>query len=88
MIVTKLKFLIDAMPLSDPTISDIRVVRAIDKERIKYYSFMPYALYAETMEYRNYHRIFDNSFSEPLTRYDAGYGRASLVSNFKMEDKK
>lgn len=81
MIDKKLEVLIEAMPLPDPTISDIRIVRAIDKRIIKSYSFMPHVLYAETMKYRNYHRMFESSFSEPLTRYDADYGRASLVSN-------
>lgn len=42
MIDKKLGALIEAMPLPDPTISDIRIVRAIDKRIIKSYSFMPH----------------------------------------------
>ncbi len=80
MIKKKLEVLLESIPLSDPSISDIRQVRAIDRARMKLYSFRPHALYAETMQSRVYHRIFENSFSESMTKYDANYGRAFLTS--------
>ena len=76
----KLETLVDSMPLSDPNISDIRRVRAIDRARMKLYSFMPYTIYAETVKSRVYHRAFENSFSESMTKYDENYGRAFLTS--------
>jgi len=81
----KLNAILAAMPLPDPTDHDIRHVRAVDKRIIKSFSFMPMVLYAETMEYRNYHRMFENTFSEPMTRFDADYGRASLVGRAKKK---
>ena len=76
----KLEVLVDSMPLSDPNISDIRFVRAVDRAQMKLYSFRPYALYARTVKSRVYHRVFENSFSESMTKYDANYGRAFLTS--------
>ena len=80
MVMRKLELIVDSMPLSDPNISDIRFVRAVDRARMKLISFRPHALYARTVKTRVFHRVWENSFSEPLTKYDANYGRAFLTS--------
>ncbi len=67
------------MPLSDPNISDIRQVRAIDRARMKLRPINPHAMYAKMIRARVYHRAQENSFSECMIMYDSGYGRASLT---------
>lgn len=83
MIVGKLDMLAEAMPLSDPHMYDIRDVRAATKKRLKLYSYTPHAIYIKSLKSRQYHRIFENSFSERRTRLDE-CGRLSLTS-FKRE---
>lgn len=80
MIMKKIEVIVDSMPLSDPNISDIRYVRAVDRKRMNLLPFMPYTIYAETVKTRVFHRAWQNSFSESLTKYDANYGRAFLTS--------
>jgi len=75
--------ILESTPLSDPRMYDIRDVRAATKERVKLYSYTPHAIYIKSMKSRQYHRIFENSFSERRTRLDE-CGRLSLTS-FKRE---
>jgi len=83
LIVGKLNMILESTPLSDPRMYDIRDVRAATKERVKLYSYTPHAIYIKSMKSRQYHRIFENSFSERRTRLDE-CGRLSLTS-FKRE---
>lgn len=84
MIHKKLKMIVDSMPLSDPNITDIRVVRAIDKKRCKLYSFMPYLLYSESLRFRSFRRVFKNSFSEKRTKKDEP-GSVALTSHHRNQ---
>lgn len=84
MIYRKLKMIVDSMPLSDPNIKDIRVVRAMDKRRCNLYSFMPYSLYSESLKFRSFRRVFKNSFSEKRTKNDEP-GIVELTSRNRKE---
>lgn len=75
----KWAMLVEAMPLSDPRMYDIRDVRAATKKRLKLYSYYPHEIYIKSMKHRQYHRIFENSFSERRTRLDE-CGSISLTS--------
>ena len=79
MIIKKLDMLAEAMPLSDPHMYDIRDVRAATKKRLRLYSYYPHNIYIKSMKKRQYHRIFENSFSERRTRLDE-CGRLCLTS--------
>ena len=79
----KLNMILDSMPLSDPNIKDIRVVRAIDKKRCNLYSFLPYSIYYESLKYRSYRRVFKGSFSERRTKKDEP-GLVSLTSRSRL----
>ena len=74
----KLDLLLRVNNLSDPDIEDIRVVRAIGKKRANLYPFRPYDIYIESLEYRQYRKIFQNSV-EPRTWLDEP-ARVSLTS--------
>ena len=75
----KLDLLLRVNTLSDPDIEDIRRVRAIGKKRINLYPFMPFVVYVESLPFRWYRRILQNSFSESRTRLDES-ARVSLTS--------
>ena len=79
MLIGKLDMLADNMPLSNPKMYDIRDVRAATKKRLKLYTYYPHAIYIKSMKHRQYHRIFENSFSERRTRLDE-CGRLCLTS--------
>lgn len=79
MIINKVKKVADSLPLSDPAISDIRQVRAIDRARMNLRPVNPHAMYAKMIRARVFHRAQENSFSESMTMYDSGYGKASLT---------
>ena len=83
MIVGKLDMITEATALSNPRMYDIRDVRAVAKKNAKLYSYAPHAIYIKSLRSRQYHRIFENSFSERRTRLDE-CGRLSLTS-FKRE---
>lgn len=70
----------DAIPLSDPNISDIRELRAIDRARMHLYPINPHTMYAKMVKARVFHRVLENSFSEPMMKYDDNYGNAYLTS--------
>lgn len=79
MIVGKLDMITKATPLSNPRMYDIRDVRAVAKKNAKLYSYAPHVIYIKSLRSRQYHRVFENSFSERRTRLDE-CGRLSLTS--------
>ena len=76
----KLDLLLRVNNLSDPDI-DIREARAIGKKRANLYPFRPYDIYIESLEYRQYKKIFQNSV-EPRTWLDES-ARVSLTSKIR-----
>lgn len=52
MIDKKLGALIEAMPLPDPHMYDIRDVRAAMKKRLRLYSYAPHNIYIKSMKNR------------------------------------
>lgn len=75
----KWALLMEIMVTSDPNMYDIRDVRAETKRRMRLYKYEPHAIYIKSMKHRQYHRIFQNSFSERRTRLDE-CGSISLTS--------
>ena len=76
----KLDLLLRVNNLSDPDI-DIREARAIGKKRANLYPFRPYDIYIESLEYRQYKKIFQNS-DKPRTWLDES-ARVSLTSKIR-----
>ncbi len=76
----KLDLLLRVNNLSDPDI-DIREARAIGKKRANLYPFRPWDIYIESLEYRQYRKIFQNSV-EPRTWFDEP-ARVSLTSKIR-----
>lgn len=58
---------------------DMCTARALEKKAVSLYRSMPHITYVESLDKRNYRKIYENSFSHQRDRMDE-CGRASLTS--------
>ncbi len=70
----------DAIPLYDPNISDIPEIRRIARPKLHLYPINPHLMYAKTVKARVFHRVQENSFSEPMIEFDRNYVHYILTS--------
>ena len=80
MIVNKVVRIMDAIPLSDPNISDIPEIRKMKRAKLHLYPINTHMMYAKTLKAREFHRVLENSFSEPMVEYDRNYVHYILTS--------
>lgn len=75
----KIESLLGSFPADPVDRSDIRRARALEKRTVRLYRFLPHVIYIETLESRNYRKIYENSFSHKRDRMDE-CGRISFTS--------
>lgn len=75
----KIESLLGSFPKDPVDKSDMRRARALEKRTVRLYRFLPHVTYVETLNFRNYRKIYENSFSHKRDRMDE-CGRVSLTS--------
>lgn len=75
----KLEMVLASFPTEPADKSDMCRARVLEKRTVSLYRSMPHITYVESLDKRNYRKIYENSFSHQRGRFDE-CGRASLTS--------
>ena len=75
----KIEMVLASFPTEPADKSDMHRARVLEKRTVSLYRSLPHITYVESLENRNYRKIWENSFSHQRNRMDE-CGRASLTS--------
>ena len=75
----KIEMVLASFPTEPADKSDMHRARVLEKRTVSLYRSLPHITYVESLDCRNYRKIYENSFSHQRDRMDE-CGRASLTS--------